>query len=71
MNYKNDPLVITARFGKCANCFKNVQGSQVYYFPATRSVYCLDCGESDYHYFLASKQDEELYNSQYGQTRSY
>ena len=71
MKYKNDPRVITARFGKCAKCDKNVQGSQVYYWPKGKEVYCMDCGKSDYRYFLQCKQDEELYNSQYGQTWSY
>ena len=67
MKYKNDPRKIIARFGKCAKCGKNVKGKEVYYVPAEKSVYCLECGQADYEFFLQSKQDEELYNSQYGE----
>lgn len=65
MSYKNDPRVITARFGNCAKCNKNVKGQNVYYFPAEKKVYCKDCGQSDYEQFLQTAHDEEVYNSWY------
>ena len=65
MNYKNDPRQITARFGRCKKCNKNVRGQEVIYFPAEKAVYCLECGHTDYDFFLSSKQDEEYYNNQY------
>ncbi len=65
MTYKNDPRKITARFGNCAKCNKNVKGKDVYFWPSDKKVYCLDCGQGDYNFFLQSKQDEEFYNSQY------
>ena len=65
MKYKGDPRVITARFGRCKKCNKNVCGQDVYYWPVGKAVYCQDCGQVDYDFFLSSKQDEEFYNNQY------
>ncbi len=62
---KNDPRIITARFGNCAKCQRNIKGKNVYYWPIDKKVYCLDCGQSDYEFFLNSKVDEENYNLQY------
>ena len=57
---KNDPRKIKARFGKCAKCGKEVKGKEVYYFPLQKSVYCLECGQDDYNFFLLSKEDESF-----------
>ena len=62
MKYKNDPRKIIARFGRCAKCNVDVTSKEVFYFPATKKVFCLDCGQTDYNYFLQTKQDEEFFN---------
>lgn len=45
----NDPREIVAKFGNCKKCGKSVKGEKVYYWPATRSVFCHGCGESDFN----------------------
>jgi hypothetical protein len=66
-HYKNDPRKITARFtSSCGTCNKRIaKGTEVYYFPASKMVFCLDCGEASYNAFLASAADEEWYAGQY------
>lgn len=56
--YKNDPRIITAKFGKCVNCHKEVKGQKVYYWPSGKKVYCESCGESEYLHFLSAVHDE-------------
>lgn len=66
--YKNDPYPLTVKYaGECATCGCRLpRGVNAYYWPSSRKVYCLSCGEVDYRSFLESAQDEDLYNMQYG-----
>jgi len=67
--FKNDPFLLKTRFeSKCSSCNCSLpKGTKAYYWPSSRKVYCLSCGDADYRAFLQSAQDEEFYNSQYGQ----
>ncbi|MDD4118661.1 MAG: hypothetical protein PHI39_10655 [Kiritimatiellae bacterium] len=66
-HYSKDPRQITTRFSSsCRTCGKTLpKGAQAYYFPATRQVFCLSCGETSYQQFLESAFDEEQYQYQY------
>lgn len=66
--YKNDPYPLKVKFNStCATCGCMLpKGANVYYWPSSRKVYCLACGEEDYRSFRESAVDEELYNNQYG-----
>lgn len=66
--YKNDPYRLKVKFNStCATCgCKLPKGVNAYYWPTSRKVYCLVCGDDDYRTFLESAVDEELYNNQYG-----
>lgn len=66
--YKNDPYPLKVKFNStCATCgCKLPKGVNAYYWPSSRKVYCLACGEKDYCSFLESAVDEELFNNQYG-----
>ena len=66
-HYENDPREIKVRFpGTCATCGARLtKGANAYYFPATRKLYCLSCGDSSYRSFLQSAADEEWYSRQY------
>ncbi len=64
-SYKGDPRQITAKFGSCKDCGQDVKGKSVYYFPQSRAVYCLDCGDEDYRRFIAAAQDEAVSNNEY------
>ena len=62
--YANDPRQITAKFtSSCTTCNSTVKkGEQLYYWPSSRKVYCLKCGENDYRRFLSDAADEDVYN---------
>jgi hypothetical protein len=66
-SYKNDPRKISVRyFCRCAICMTPLnKGAQAFYYPATKAMYCLPCGEKDYNDFISSAIDEEFYQSQY------
>ena len=66
--YKNDPYPLKVKFNStCTTCgCKLSKGANAYYWPSSRKVYCLACGEEDYRRFLESAMDEESYNNQYG-----
>ena len=65
--YANDPFQLRVKFtGTCATCGKKLpKGVNAYYWPSSRKLYCLACGENDYSQFLQSAADEEWYQSQY------
>jgi len=65
--YSNDPKQIKARFdSSCSKCAAKIsKGQEIYYWPSSREVFCLKCGEVPYNEFLASAQDEEIYQSWY------
>lgn len=56
--------MIQVRFAtQCKACNKKLPvGEVAYYWPATRTLMCTDCGEIDFQNFLVSKCDEEVYN---------
>jgi predicted RNA-binding Zn-ribbon protein involved in translation (DUF1610 family) len=66
--YKNDPWPLKTKFpSTCAKCGRSLpKGSEAYYWPSSRKVFCPSCGEADYRQFLESAQDEEFYQNQYG-----
>ncbi len=59
--YTNDPRKITSKFdSSCTTCGKKIRkGDTFYYWPLTRTAYCLVCGEKDYREFLLNAQDED------------
>lgn len=62
--YSGDPRKITARFNsRCSECKSPLKrGDNIFYFPASRSAYCLKCGEPRFREFLSSAADEEAYH---------
>jgi len=67
IRYKNDPYPLKVKFNcNCATCgCKLPKGTNAYYWPSSRKVYCLSCGDKDYREFLSSAADEEWYQNQY------
>lgn len=66
-HYSNDPRRIATHFSSsCRTCGKILsKGTEAYYFPATKQVFCLSCGEASYQQFLESAFDEAQFQSQY------
>ncbi len=60
--YKNDPFWMTAKFGQCSKCKKQIKGKRVFYYPKTKTVYCEGCGEQHSLDFDAACFDEMVYN---------
>jgi len=62
--YANDPRMIKAKFTcSCSKCrIKLVKGVNIYYWPSSREVFCMSCGEESYQQFLSSAADEDVYN---------
>jgi hypothetical protein len=60
----NDPRPLTIRFRiTCAKCGKTLKpNDQAYYWPSSRKIFCLDCGNDDFKAFLSSVCDEKVYN---------
>ena len=62
--YNRDPKPMEARFqSTCSKCrgvilFKD----QIIYWPSIKKATHLECGAEDYRNFLASVQDETIYN---------
>ena len=63
MTYKNDPRMITAKFtSACSKCGCSIKkGTDIYYWPSDRKVFCLKCGEVPYRQFRSSAADEDVY----------
>ncbi len=61
--YANDPREIKAKFAsKCSKCKTEIpKGINCYYWPSSRQVFCLSCGDHDYRQFQSSACDEEVY----------
>ncbi|MGE0021031.1 MAG: hypothetical protein AB7S72_15265 [Draconibacterium sp.] len=59
-----DPYPLKVRFNcKCSKCGTHLgRGVNAYYWPATHTVTCLDCGHDDFQAFLSSVADEGVYN---------
>lgn len=59
--YSNDPRWITAKFtSQCSHCTKEIlKGKPAYYFPASRSCHCEECGKESALKFAAQAWDEE------------
>jgi hypothetical protein len=66
IHYKNDPFPLKTKFNsKCSKCNCSLpKGTNVYYWPSEKKVYCLSCGENDYCKFLESAVDDEFYQNQ-------
>ena len=66
-HYKGDPYWTQSRYpSTCRACKTEIQrGSQIFYYPNGKNVYCESCGESAYRDFMACAQDEGTYLSQY------
>lgn len=66
-HYNNDPKWLTARFNstcvKCKNTIK--KGTEIFYYPKTKAVFCEACAEIESKSFDAIVQDEDFYNSQF------
>ena len=60
-SYKNDPREIKTRFhSSCTKCAKPLpKGTNAYYWPSSRKVFCLSCGDEDYREFLSHAWDED------------
>lgn len=63
MTYKNDPRMLTAKFTSvCSKCGCSIKkGTDIYYWPSDRKVFCLNCGEAPYQQFQSSAADEDVY----------
>ena len=59
--YQNDPRVFKTKFdSKCATCGNRLpKGTNAYYWPSSRKVFCLSCGDEDYREFLSHAWDED------------
>lgn len=66
MSHRHDPRQIVAKFdSNCNQCGRRLRkGTQIYYWPLTKTVKCGICGERDFLEFIASLQDEQFYNHQ-------
>lgn len=64
MTYKNDPRMITAKFtSTCSKCSCSIKkGTNIYYWPSDRKVYCEKCGEEPYRQFRSAAADEDMMN---------
>jgi len=40
------------------------RGIPIYYWPISREVLCMKCGEEPFRQFLSSAADEEVYSGQ-------
>ena len=65
--YSGDPRWITTKYrGTCTRCGGEVsQGSQAYYYPTCKSIYCERCGEQASAEFNCAAQAEDMYCRQY------
>jgi hypothetical protein len=63
----NDPKIMLSRFAsKCGKCDCVIKkNTEIVYYPLTKKVFCMSCGEKDYNNFLSSVQDENIYNGGY------
>ena len=59
-----DPHWITPKFGHCSECGKNLVEQQpevsAYYFPRTKLIFCVSCGERQERVYMAKKAGEEI-----------
>lgn len=65
--YSSDPRWIKARFASTCehrNCGANIpKGADAFYFPASKSIYCHECGEEESAEFEAARWDEDNLNA--------
>lgn len=61
--YTNDPRQVTAKYSSlCSRCKMKLQrGIPIYYWPLSKEVLCMSCGEEPFRQFLTSAADEEVY----------
>ena len=62
-HYKNDPRQLTVKFpGTCASCGARLpKGVNAYYYPTSKRLYCLACGEADFRLFLQSGLPQDAF----------
>lgn len=62
--YNNDPIIISAKYdSRCKTCRCIIpKGTNCYYWPIGRYVYCLSCGEGPYKAFQSDAADEDVYH---------
>ena len=67
MRYRGDPHWITARYrGSCRKCEQPIgKGSEAFYYPKGKYLYCRPCGEPMSREFEMVAADEDFYNSRY------
>jgi len=58
--YKGDPRWITARFGTCVKCGKNLAGQRAAYYPNGKKCLCEACGQPEMAAFEAAAFDEAV-----------
>jgi hypothetical protein len=65
--FNNDPRQLQVKWAcNCSTCgAKLPKGVNAYYWPSSRKMYCLSCGDADFRQFLSSVEDEENYNHSY------
>ena len=63
--YNNDPSELLVKWPcRCAECETNLpKGARAYYWPSSKKMYCLKCGEPDFRRFLETVADEEMLTS--------
>ena len=65
--YNNDPSELLVKWScNCATCgTKLPKGARAYYWPSSKKMYCLTCGEPDFRHFLEEVADEEMLTFRY------
>lgn len=57
------PYWLNAKFASKCTCGKQIRkGDRIYYYPATHSAVCQDCGDKAAHELAAADFDEQVYN---------
>lgn len=66
-HYSGDPRWVTTRFANTCdhrNCGAAIpKDASAFYFPASKSIYCHECGEEESAEFEAARFDEDSMNA--------
>ena len=61
--YLRDPLWIIAKFNSKCSCGNTIKrGETIFYYPATKTALCTECGESAALQFMSDACDEAVCN---------
>jgi hypothetical protein len=58
-----DPRWITPKFGRCSGCGADLTHQnepKAFYFPRTKTILCVKCGEPEALRFESELQDEDI-----------